>query len=120
MQKLVFFSGHLDKYTDKDTDNSDNQDNLFLTKFLTFCIKNTGHHAQAQAKDQDQYLQADQLYRDIINARTFPEIQAAIYAAAQINYNANLQLVREQSTPRLEQLIMGPEGTGGLLTQNRV
>ncbi len=50
------------------------------------------------------------MYRNIINARTFPEIQAAINDDAQIDYDAD-------SAPILEQLVIGVEGTGGLLTQ---
>jgi hypothetical protein len=42
------------------------------------------------------------LYRDIINARTFPVIHAAINNEALINYDANQQLVRAQLLPRLE------------------
>ncbi len=66
---------------------------------MTFWFKNTWQNAQAQAKDQDPYLRADQLYRDIIKARTFPEIQAAINDAAPIDYDANQQLVRAQLPP---------------------
>ena len=84
---------------------------------MTFCFKNIGHNAQAQAKDQDPYLRADQMYRDIYSAMTFPEIQAAINDAARIDYVADPQLVRAQLPPRLGQLVIGPEGTGGLLTQ---
>ncbi len=58
-------------------------------------------------------MRADQLYRYIINARTFPDIQAAIDYAAPIDLYANPQLVRAQ----LEQLVIGSEDTGGLLTQ---
>ncbi len=45
----------------------------------------------AQAKAQDPYLHADQVYRDIISAKTFPEIQAAIDNAAQIDHDAKLR-----------------------------
>jgi hypothetical protein len=64
-----------------------------LIKTLSLILK---IQAQANLKDQDQYLRADQLYRDIINSRTFPEIQTVIYYAALIDYDANLQLVRAQ------------------------
>jgi hypothetical protein len=57
------------------------------------------------------------MYRDIYSAMTFPEIQAAINDAARIDYDADPQLVRAQLPPRLGQLVIGPEGTGGLLTQ---
>ncbi len=80
---------------------------------MTFLKKNTRHNAQGQVKDQDPYLRADLLYWNIINARTFPEIQAAIDDAAPINYDANPQLLRAQLPPRLEQLVIGPDGTGG-------
>ncbi len=62
-------------------------------------------------------MRADQLYQDIINARTFSEIQAAIDDAAPINYDANPQLDRAQLPQRPEQLVIGPEGSGGLLTE---
>ncbi len=66
---------------------------------------------------------ADQLHRDIINAKTFPAIQAAIDYAARIGYDANQQLVRAQLPPRLERywsrLVIGPEGSGGLPTQTK-
>ena len=55
-------------------------------------------------------MRADQLYQDIINARTFSEIQAAINDAAPVDYDANPQLIRAQLPPRQEQLI-GPEGS---------
>ena len=35
---------------------------------------------------QDPYVRADQLYQDIINARTFSEIQAAINDVAPVDY----------------------------------
>ena len=60
---------------------------------------------------------ADQLYQDIINARTFSEIQAAIDDAAPVDYDANPQLIRAQLPPRQERLVIDPEGSGGLLTE---
>jgi hypothetical protein len=92
---LVEKLGLLEKYTDQDTDNT------WITRIIkiltvTFCFKNTGHNAQAQATGQDPYLRAYELYRVIVKTRTFPAIQAAINYAARIDYDANPQLVRAQ------------------------
>ena len=74
--------------------------------------------AHANDQDlQDPYVRADQLYQDIINARTFSEIQAAIDDAAPVDYDANPQLIRAQVHPRQERLVIDPEGSGGLLTE---
>ena len=43
---------------------------------------------------QDPYLRADQMYQDVINARTFSDIQATIDAAATINYDTNPHLFK--------------------------
>ena len=66
----------------------------------------------------DPYLRAEQLYQDIVNARTYSEVKKGIDDAAPINHDANVQLVQAPvgALQRMEHLVIGPGDSGGLLT----
>jgi hypothetical protein len=67
-------------------------------------------------KAQDSYLCAEQLYQDIVKARTNNGFQAAIDNAAPVNYVSNQQLAPAGAPSTLEQVVIQPGESGGLLT----
>ena len=76
------------------------------------------NEAEGTHERMDPYLRAEQLYQDIVNARTYSEVKKGIDDAAPINHDANVQLVQAPvgALQRTEHLVIGPGDSGGLLT----
>ena len=64
-------------------------------------------------------MRADQIFRDIVEARTFSQFQAVIQDAASVNPYENTSFIRSLAPPTLQpQLIIQTGASGGILTQS--
>jgi hypothetical protein len=84
---------------------------LFLTWFV--------HADHDLEQDSDPYKRVDKLIQDIMKARTTSQFESVIEDAAPDNLHAIPQLVRSLlPSTRLDQLIIRPGESGGMLTQS--
>ena len=77
------------------------------------------HADHDRQQDSDPYKRADKLIQDIMKARTTSQFESVIEDAAPDNLHAIPQLVRSLlPSTRLDQLIIRPGESGGMLTQS--
>jgi hypothetical protein len=88
------------------------------------CSSTAGHEREEGRRDPDPdpYVQADKLFRDILEARTFSQLQAVIQDAASVNPYEDTPLsplVLSLAPPTLQpQLNIRPGASAGILTQS--
>ena len=90
------------------------------------CSSTAGHEREEGRRDPDPdpYVQADKLFRDILEARTFSQLQAVIQdaLAASVNQYEDTPLsplVLSLAPPTLQpQLKIRPGASAGILTQS--
>ena len=83
---------------------------------ILFCFNDADH---GREQDSDLYKRADKLVQDIMKARTTSQFESVIEDAAPDNLHAIPQLVRSLlPSTRLDQLIIRPGESGGMLTQS--